>query len=214
MPEKFIAAFIDFLPNQPKNDETRERFRQMLRERFEGRLADAVERIWELPPMAVKMTTTEPDKTLPPPRQDVYVALLLEARDLFVAGHFYACVAMCGIVAERLVKDMFRASVLVDIKGKTERPSDGAFDQLERVEVSGLTRFLNESHLLSNAAAKAAKDLGELRNGYAHARGKNPPADAREAVRLLDALVTVTVSVMKNLGLPAEPPDGGPSEVQ
>lgn len=169
---------------------------------------------WELPSMAVKMTNTEPDKTLAPPRQDVYVALLLEARDLFVAGHFHACVAMCGIVAERLVKDMFRASVLVDIKGKTERPSDGAFDQLERVEISGLTRFLNESQLLSNAAAKAAKELSELRNGYAHARGRNPPADARDAVRLLDALVTDTVSVMKNLGLPAEAPGVGPSEVQ
>jgi hypothetical protein len=104
---------------------------------------------------------------------------------------------------------LLRATVLVETKGETARPSDAAFDQLERVEVSGLTRC-HESRLLSEAAAEAAKDLGELRNRYAHARGKNPPADAREAVRLLDALVTDTVSVMKKLGLPDESPEGAP----
>ena len=93
---KFMDVFLDLLPNQPKTDQTRESFRQILRQRFEGRLTDAVERVWELPPMILK------------PHGE-YLALLLEAREIYLAGHFYSCVAMCGIVGERLVKDMFRA---------------------------------------------------------------------------------------------------------
>jgi len=54
----------------------------MLRERFEARLAESVERIWDLPPIILKESTGD------------YVILLLEARELFVADYFYSCVAI------------------------------------------------------------------------------------------------------------------------
>ncbi len=41
---------------------------------------------------------------------DEYLELLTEARELYRSGHFYSCVAMSGIVAERLVKDLLRQS--------------------------------------------------------------------------------------------------------
>jgi hypothetical protein len=207
MPDEYVSAFVDFLPNQPKTDETRGFFRKLLRERLEQRLSDSVERMWELPPMAVKVP---PQKEGEPPQLGVYCELLVEARQLFVDGRFYACVAMCGIVGERLVKDLLRTAVLVEKAGETHRPSDAAFDQLEYVEVSGLTRFLKESGLLSGEAMKATLALGTLRNKYAHARGKNPPADAIEALKLLDALIADTVAVWKNL----PQPEGGGSELQ
>jgi hypothetical protein len=181
-----MNVFIDLLPNQPKNDQTREDFRQMLRYRFEERLPQAVERIWELPPVILKEPLGD------------YLALLREAREIFLAGHFYSCVAMCGIVAERLVKDVFRAAVLVERAGKAARPSDAAFDQFEHVEVSGIVRFLKEAELLSPEAAKAAESLSKLRNQYAHARGKKPDADALEAIKLLHSLVEGTVSAFKD----------------
>src|SRR5262245_47132693 len=103
-----INVFLDLRPNWPKNDQTRENFRQTLRQQLEGKLDDAVERVWDLPPIIVR-----PDGE--------YLALLIEARDLYEAGHFYACVAMCGIVGERLIKDVFRTSVLIQ-KGRLPQP--------------------------------------------------------------------------------------------
>lgn len=183
---QLMNVFIDLLPNHPKNDQTRDNFRQMLRQRFEERLPEVVERVWELPPIILKE-----------PFED-YLALLLEARELFLAGHFYACVAMCGIVGERLVKDLLRQSVFVEKHGQVLRPADAAFDQFERVEVNGIVRFLKEADLLNGAAAKAAEDLGQLRNKYAHARGKEPQRDALDVIKLLHALVEATVSALKD----------------
>lgn len=184
-----MEVFLDLLPNQPKNDQARENFRQMLRERFEERLPASVERIWELPPIILQQ-----------PKND-YVGLLLEAREPFVAGYFYSCVAMCGIVGERLVKDVLRAAVLVEREGRAVQPAQSAFDQLERVEINGLVRFSKEAQLLNDEAGKAADKLSQLRNSYAHARGKDSPKDAIEAIRLLHVLVEGTVSVFKDFDI-------------
>jgi hypothetical protein len=183
-PREFIEVFLDLLPNSPKNDQSRENVRQLLRQRFDSSLDDAVERVWDLPPMVVRP-------------YGEYLALLLEAREIFLAGHFYSCVAVCGIVGERLVKDVFRASVLIQKSGGPQSPSKAAFDQLERVEVNGLIRFLKEAALLGAVAANAAESLGQLRNQYAHARGKAQQPDALKAIKLLHTLVEDTVSVFK-----------------
>ncbi len=182
---QYIDVFLDLLPNQPKNDQTRDSFRQLLQQRFEGALADAVERVWDLPPIILLKPYGE------------YLSLLIEARDLYLLGHFYSCVAMCGIVGERLAKDVFRASVLVQKGGPPHPPPETAFDQLERVEVNGIVRFLREAKLISAKAAKSAERLGQLRNQYAHARGKAPQPDALKAIKLLHTLVEDTVSVFK-----------------
>jgi hypothetical protein len=87
-----MNVFLDVTPNTPKTDRTKEDFGNMLRQKFEQRLPGAVERIWELPPVILEKPFGE------------YVSLLVEARELFIAGHFYSCVAMCGIVGERLLR--------------------------------------------------------------------------------------------------------------
>ena len=181
-----MKVFLDLTPNQPKNAKTLEQFAKMLRARSESRVSNAVERIWELPPIVLQ----EPDGE--------HMSLLVEARELFLWGHFYSCVAMCGIVGERLVKDVMRASVLVEREGHAHRPKDAAFDQLERVEVSGIVRFLKDAELLSDKAAEASGKLDGLRNKYAHARGKDPEKDALEAIKQLHTLVEGTVSVFKD----------------
>ena len=181
-----MEVFLDLRPTQPKNEQTREIFRRSLQQRFEQELSDSVERIWDLPPITVRLNGD-------------YLALLQEARELYVTGYFYSCVAMCGIVAERIVKDALRASVLVQKKGSASIPSDQAFDQFERVEVNGIVRFLKEADILSADAARAAEDLSQLRNKYAHARGKASPDDAIKSVKLLHILVEDTVSVFKDL---------------
>jgi hypothetical protein len=186
-PDEFLATvYVDFLPNQPKNEQTREQFRNLLENRFSLGLPDAVERIWELPPIILQRPNDE------------YISLLAEARNLFTMGYFYSCVAMCGIVGEKLVKDLVRGSVLVSLNGAARRPDEEAFDQLEHVEAGALVRFLNKARLLSDEAKKAAGDLAELRNQYAHARGRNPQGDALKAIQLLHAILDGTVSVLKD----------------
>jgi hypothetical protein len=149
-------------------------------------LSDAVERIWELPQVILKNANDE------------YVRLFVEARELFVMGYFYSCVAMCGIVGEKLVKDLLRSTVVLAADGLAGRPSEDAFDQLERVDASAIMRFLNKAQVLGDEAAKAANSLIELRNKYAHARGKEPQADALESIKKLHILVEGTVSVLKS----------------
>jgi hypothetical protein len=183
---QLIDVFIDFMSNSPRTDQTREMISQQFRERFERLLPEKVERVWDLLPLAVREPAGD------------YLDLLVEARGLYVDGHFYACVAMCGITAERLVKDVLRRSVLVEKGDATERPSESAFDQLERVEVPGIVQFLSATGLLDPKAAGAAKRLLELRNQYAHARGKDPEADAAKAIASLQTVVEGTVSLFRD----------------
>jgi hypothetical protein len=105
---------------------------------------------------------------------------------------------MCGIVGERIINDAFRISVLVKSGNSMKTPSERAFDQIEHVEISGLIRFLKEAEIISDDAAKAAIDLGQLRNKYAHARGQSPKDDALKAIKLLHALIEDTVSILKD----------------
>jgi len=105
---------------------------------------------------------------------------------------------MCGIVGERLIKDLLRASVLINKDGNPVRPSDVAFVQFERADLSGIIRFLKEAELIGADTLKATEELVMLRNKYAHARGKEPEADAIKAIKMLHILVEETVSVFKD----------------
>jgi hypothetical protein len=183
---EFMQVFLDLTPNSPKTERTRESLGYALRQKFEHALPEAVERIWELPPVILQNPEGE------------YVGLLVEARELFVVGHFYSCVAMCGIVGERLVKDLLRATVLVHSARGAESPSEAAFDQFERVDINAIVGFLNRTGALDDSAEKAARSLAELRNRYAHARGKDPHKDAIRAIEQLHAIVAATVSVFKD----------------
>ena len=106
---------------------------------------------------------------------------------------------MCGIVGERLVKDVFRASVLSRKGHQSQNPPGAALDQLERVEIKGIIHFLKEAELLKPKAATAAEQLGELRNKYAHARGSAPKTDALKAIKFLHTLAEDTVSAFKGV---------------
>ncbi|CBE69438.1 MAG: hypothetical protein F9K13_09490 [Candidatus Methylomirabilis oxygeniifera] len=180
------AVFLDLLPNQPKNDETRKAFQAILRHRFEAQIVQSAERVWDLPPIILQKPQNE------------YLQLLLEARELCLDGYFYSCVAMCGIIGERIVKDAFRAILLIRNGGIAKPPPDLALDQLEHVEVGGIVHFLREAAVLCVEAAKAADSLGKLRNRYAHARGKKPKKDALDAIKHLHTIVSDTVSVFRD----------------
>lgn len=186
--ENFIeeVLYIDY-HNESRNDQVREEIRLYLRHRFEEKLPEAVERIWDLPNLVLKPS-------------EIYTELLIEAFDLYIDGYFYSCVAMCGIVGERIIKDELRAAVLIKKGNQVRSPDSTAFDQFERLDVSSIARFLNKAELLSDKAFKAADSLGQLRNSYVHARGKDPKADAISAIKMLHMLIEDTVSIFKDFG--------------
>jgi hypothetical protein len=124
-----------------------------------------------------------------------YVALLAEAREVYSHGHYYACAAMCGIVGERILKDVLRQGLRVAAPDGIRRPTEEALDQLERVDVGAIARFLVRAGLVTEEAGKAADKLQQLRNTYAHARGRNPEADALDAIAHLHGLIEGSVSV-------------------
>jgi hypothetical protein len=176
---------LDLLSNQPKNEISRQNAAHRLWQQLEDRLEASVDRQWELPPIIVNP-------------EGEYLELLKEARDLYIDGRFYSCVAMCGIVNERLIKDALRASVLIEKNGKVERPVSKVFDQLEYADLSSLAKFIREAGLLSEEAFSAAIDLVRLRNAYAHARGRQSQNDALNAIKYLHQVVEGTVSVFKD----------------
>jgi hypothetical protein len=181
----FKEVYLDLLPNQPKNEMGRQNAANLLRQELERRIDDSVERQWDLPPIIVNP-------------EGEYLDLLLEARKLYVDGYFYSCVAMCGIVNERLIKDVLRASIWIEKEGKVEKPASKVFDQLERVDIGSLARFTWEAGLITKEEFNASKKLGELRNDYAHARGRQSQPDALKAIKYLHQVVEGTVSVFKD----------------
>lgn len=187
--ENFIeeVLYIDY-HSESRNDQVREEIRQYLRHRFEEKLPEAVERIWDLPNLVLKKPS------------EIYTELLIEAFDLYIDGYFYSCVAMCGIVGERIIKDELRAAVLIKKGNQVRSPDSTSFDQFEHLDVSSIARFLNKAELLSDRAFKAADSLGQLRNSYVHARGKDPKEDAISAIKMLHMLIEDTVSIFKDFG--------------
>jgi hypothetical protein len=123
-----------------------------------------------------------------------HVPLLFEARELYRHGHFYSCVAMCGIASERIVKDILGDGLAV---WKDEKAVDlpvEAIPELDRFELGAIARFLAKAGLLVPEARKAVLDLAELRNSYAHGSGMKPREDALRAIVLLHDVVDRTVS--------------------
>ncbi len=94
------AAYADFRPNAAKHhlkEELLKGSQEQVAELPSGALGekplahDTWERLSQLPPLLIE--------------DGPYCGLIKEARDVFVDGHFYACVAMCGISFERFQRD-------------------------------------------------------------------------------------------------------------
>ena len=97
------SAYADFSPNAAKRHLSEESSKSSQRRPAEppsGAMDEASfdyhknERLSQLPPLLIEAGP--------------YCKLLREARDVFVDGHFYACVAMCGISFERFQRDEAR----------------------------------------------------------------------------------------------------------
>ena len=125
------------------------------------------ERLSQLPPLLIEAGP--------------YCNLLREARDVFVDGHFYACVAMCGISFERFQRD----------KAKPH----GATHKHKMLQVR---KILQENSILSPKTLVLCQKMADLRNKYAHGHGPNPKEDALKALQWMHSFIDNETNLMRD----------------
>jgi hypothetical protein len=125
------------------------------------------ERLSQLPPLLIE--------------DGPYCKLLGEARNVFVDGHFYACVAMCGISFERFQRD----------KAKP-------YGAMRKHKMSRVRKILQENRVLSPETLVLCKSMADLRNEYAHGEGLKPKEDALKALQWLHSFIDNETNLMRN----------------
>ena len=110
-----------------------------------------------------------------------YCSLIREARDVFVDGHFYACVAMCGISLERFQRDK------AEPYGATRK------HKMPRVR-----RILQENNVLKTETLALCKKMAKLRNDYAHGEGLKPKEDALKALQWMHSFLDNETNLMRD----------------
>ena len=160
-------AYADFRPNAAKHDLEEELSKGSHEQGKSPFSRDILERLSQLPPLLIE--------------DGSYCRLIREARDVFVDGHFYACVAMCGISFERFQRD------------KAEPYGAKQKDKMSRVR-----SILKKNRLLSSKTLYLCKSMAELRNKYAHGCGLNPKEDALKALKWMHSFIDNETNLMRD----------------
>ena len=125
------------------------------------------ERLSQLPPLLIEVGP--------------YCELLREARDVFVDGHFYACVAMCGISFERFQRDKAKA-----------------YGATRKHKMPGVRKILQENKVLKVETLALCKKMAKLRNDYAHGHGLKPKEDALKALTWMHSFIDNETNLMRD----------------
>jgi hypothetical protein len=125
------------------------------------------ERLSQLPPLLIEVGP--------------YCKLLREARDVFVDGHFYACVAMCGISFERFQRD------------KAE-----PYGAMRKHTMRQVRSMLQKNSVLSPRTLTLCKSMADLRNEYAHGHGLNPKEDALKSLTWMHSFIDNETNLMRD----------------
>jgi hypothetical protein len=170
------AAYVDFSPNAAKRrlrEELSKGAQEQPAELPSGALGEKAlahhkdERISQLPPLLIEVGP--------------YCRLLREARDVFVDGHLYACVAMCGISFERFQRDKAKPY------GATRK------HKMPRVR-----KILQENNVLKVETLELCNTMVKLRNDYAHGDGLKPEEDALKALKWMHSFIDNETNLMRD----------------
>jgi hypothetical protein len=110
-----------------------------------------------------------------------YCNLLKEARDVFVDGHFYACVAMCGISFERFQRD----------KAKP-------YGATRKHKIWQVRKILCNKKVLQPKTLTLCEKMADLRNDYVHGHGLKPKKDALKALGWLHRFISNETDLMQD----------------
>ena len=170
------SAYADFSPNVAKrhlgkdmsNDSQGHPAASLIGAMDEESLAhDKNERLSQLPPLLIEVGP--------------YCKLIREARATFVDGHFYACVAMCGISLERFQRDKARP-----------------YGAKSKHEMHQVRRILKKNSILKNETIDLCEKVAKLRNDYAHGDGLKPKEDALKALSWMHSFIDSETNLMRN----------------
>ncbi len=100
---------------------------------------------------------------------------------MFVDGHFYACVAMCGISFERFQRDK------AEPYGATQK------DKMDRIR-----SILKKNNVLSPKTLFLCESMAELRNKYAHGHGLKPKEDALKSLEWMHSFIDNETNLMRD----------------
>jgi hypothetical protein len=168
------AAYADFRPNTAKRhlkEELSKGSPEQGAELPSGVLDenpvahDTWERLSQLPPLLIE--------------DGPYCQLVREARDVFVDGRFYACVAMCGISFERFQRD--KATPY----GATRKHT-----------MKQVRSILQKNKVLLPGTLDLCKKMADLRNDYAHGHGLNPHEDALRSLEWMHSFIDNETNLM------------------
>lgn len=170
------SAFVDFRPNEIKL-EMSGKWPKNTEKKTEGVLANKTDgnsiahnkdlRLSQLPPLLIE--------------SGPYCNLLREARDVFVEGYFYACVAMCGISFERFQRDKAKPH------GATKKH-----------KIWKIRNLLENKKILSSESLRLCKQMAEMRNVYAHGHGEDPKEDAYKALDWMHSFIDKETNLMRD----------------
>ena len=170
------AAYIDFSTNTAKRHLKKELSK------------DPQEQVTELPPGVLGESplahdTWERLSQLPPLliEDGPYCGLIREARDVFVDGHFYACVAMCGISFERFQRD-----------------KAAPYGSTRKHTMKQIRSMLRRNKVLLPETLDLCKRMADLRNEYAHGHGLNPKEDALKSLTWMHSFIDNETNLMRH----------------
>jgi len=170
------AAYADFRPNSARHHLVAEPSKHPQEQATEppdgtpsGSSYDTWERLSRLPPLLMEA--------------GVYCSLVREARDIFVNGHFYACVAMCGISLERFQRDK-------------AAPFGAARKKIEEIRW-----MLQKNKVLLPETVELCKKMAKLRDKYTHGHGSNPKEDALKALAWMHSFIQNETSLMRHYSI-------------
>lgn len=168
------AVYADFSPNSAKPQKRSilsrgsKKQNKELPSNVSSYLApDRIERLSQLPPLLME--------------DGPYCSLIREARDVYVDGHFYACVAMCGISLERFQRD----------KAKD-------YGAMPKDKMEQIRNILKDKKVLLPETFGLCKKMADLRNVYAHGQGRNPDKDALKALSWMHTFLDKETSLMRD----------------
>ncbi len=173
---KIQPAYADFSPNDAKfrlSKESSKGLQEQTSELPTGAIDEKSlayhkdERLSQLPPLLIEVGP--------------YCNLLREARDVFVGGYFYACVAMCGISFERFQRD----------KAKP-------YGATRKHKIWEVREMLHKNSVLSLGTLALCKDMAKLRNDYAHGHGLKPEEDAIKALTWMHSFIDNETNLMRD----------------
>lgn len=159
--------------------------KDLMRQELERDLDKRISRYKELPAIMVQVKDEKDD----------YAKLLHEARKLYIEGKFYSCVAICGVVSERIAKDILRRIIFIR---KLEKTKPLKFSkQLDRIPMEVVRELIIAAGVVDSSTRSAFTELSGLRDKYIHARRTGSQKDAQKTIKYLHEIVEETVSVFK-----------------